>query len=89
MNMNVQRPEGVELRAHEDLPSEPTVADFVSPDTMSWRRLSVYAALAGGAGYFVATASATTLLVTAGIVAGLLGLLVACGVWVQNNAHGC
>ena len=85
MNMNVRRPEGVEVRASEGLEPRPTLGDFVEPDTLSWRRCLGYLAVGGAAVYFVATANVTTLLITGGIVVGLFGLLFAGAMYMQNS----
>jgi hypothetical protein len=82
--MNIQRPDGMELRL-TGAPRRRAVTNVLS--STGRRVASVVTFVIGllGAGYFLLSASVTSLLIVGAALLLTIGFVAAFGFWVQNN----
>jgi hypothetical protein len=84
VNMNIQRPDGMELRLARE-PSRTLETSELSSNRWRVATVVTFAVALLGASYFLLNASVTWLLIVGAALLLTIGFLVAFGFWVQNN----
>ena len=83
MNMNFQRPHGLELE-HAAIRTMESSADK-STTKKSWQKFALWTLIALGASYLAANASGRSLLIVGGVIVALAGLATFVCIRAQNE----